>query len=154
MKALREKVEGVSQSASTSEDPIPKLANLFEEAAPTSDAHTPRFNYYSNPAAGFIPTKRKEPGPPTGPRPSIYPRSHGNWNPKFDPPALVPPPMGSPHIGGFGSLIPMYNPMQLGLLPPPPTLEPQQQYGNGSWPIKKPTFGLGRGVGQGFGGKG
>jgi hypothetical protein len=153
LKSMREQAEGVSQSAPNPENSIPKLANPFEEVAPPSDAHTPRFNYYSNPAAGFVPTKRKDPGPPAGPRPSMNARPHGHWNPEFHPPVAVPPPL-SPHVGGFGSPIPLYNPMQPGFLPPPPALEPKQRYGDGTWPIKRPNFGPGRGAGRAFGGRG
>ncbi|KAG0601839.1 hypothetical protein M758_11G142000 [Ceratodon purpureus] len=151
LKAMREQAEGVSQSAPTPENSTSKLANPFEEVAPISDAHAPRFNYYSNPAAGFVHTKRKEPGPPAGPRPSVSARPH--WNPEFYPPAPAPPPMVS-HVGGFGSPIPLYNPMEPGFLPPPPALEPQQRYGDGTWPIKRPNFGPGGGGGRGFGGRG
>lgn len=152
LKAMREQAEGVSQSAPIPDNTTAKLANPFEEAAPATDAHTPRFNYYSNPAAGFVHTKRKDPGHSPGAQPPVNAaRPHGNWRPKFYPPAPVPPQM-APQVGGFGSPIPLYHPQ--GFAPPPPALEPLQRPGEGTWPIKRPNFGPGRGAGRGFEGRG
>ncbi|XP_024361464.2 uncharacterized protein [Physcomitrium patens] len=146
LKAMREQAEGVSQSAPIANNSAPKLVNPFEDPAPTSNAHTPRFNYYSDPTAGFL-HKRKETPTPVAMSPSRNPYPQGHWKPDYHPPAPIPPPR-SFQVGAFGSPIPMFNPHQQG--PLPPALEPQQQYGDGTWPSKRFHYGTGRG-GRGSG---
>lgn len=161
LKAMREQAEAhPSQSTPAPAIPTTRLTNPFEDQFPTSDAQTPRFNYYSDPLAGFTNPKRKERGSVGQQHTSStspYPLQNltigsSTWQPEFHPPGGPPPPFS--HLsGGFGSPIPSFDPYQPGFpLPPPPAPGPQQRMSEGSWNTDKQHHGPGRGRGRGYAG--
>lgn len=116
LRAMRDEADAhQSQSPSAPLSNTTRLVNPFDNnSPPPTDAETPRFNYYSDPVAGFTNSKRKERGI-SGPASSVSPYPHqtmatsNNWQPDFHTPGGHRPPY-SPQAGGFGSPIPAFDP--------------------------------------------